>query len=204
MLPAVMAAAIFGGASNGLRADDLEIKPVEVAIVEHWAGDYPVAELGRLPMEQRSLRVGYLGDKGIFAEIWRAFRPDQGVPVVDFTTQLVLFARNVDFYNRNSIVRVTLTGGKLEVVVIETMSAMPIEDRVAMALAVISREGVEVIDTGTGRIFVPQGAGSSTYPGHDSLSTASAIGDSSFVLIDLFPHALELPAFSLLQEAPLP
>jgi hypothetical protein len=41
-----------------------------------------------------------------------------------------------------------------EIIAIETRSALPIEDKVAMSMAVISRTGVQFIRSGTERIAV--------------------------------------------------
>ncbi|MCJ7593633.1 MAG: hypothetical protein MUO52_02535, partial [Desulfobacterales bacterium] len=108
----------------------------------------------RLPEGRRSSAVGYIGDGETFSAVWQAFEPLQNVPRVDFSTQLVVFSRNVDFYNRTSILKITLQDGVAEVLAVETMSAMPIEDKVGMALAVIPRDGVKFIQTGKERIPV--------------------------------------------------
>jgi hypothetical protein len=128
--------------------------PSDVPIRERWQGDYPVAQLARLPEGQRRARVGYLGDAATFAAVWRAFKPGEPVPPVDFDRQLVLFVRNVQFYNRTSIGKVTLKDGAVEVLAAETLSALPIEDKAAMALAVIPRAGVRFIQTGAEKIPV--------------------------------------------------
>ena len=51
-------------------------------------------------------------------------------PEIDFTVNLVLFARNTQFYNRINIGKVNVSNGVAEVLAMETMSAMPIEDKV--------------------------------------------------------------------------
>ena len=60
----------------------------------------------------------------------------------------------MDFYNRTGIVKVMLRNGVAEVLAMETMSSMPIEEKVGMGLAVIPRPGVDFIETGSGRIPV--------------------------------------------------
>jgi len=126
----------------------------DLPILQAWSGDYPISELNRLPEGQRSSRIGYLGDAATFAEVWQVLNPGKKTPEVDFSKFLVVFSHNVDFYNRTSIAKVTLNHGVAEVIAIETMSAIPIEDMVAMALAVIPREGVEFIQAGDKRIPV--------------------------------------------------
>jgi len=70
------------------------------------------------------------------------------VPEIDFKGNLVLFARNIHFFNRISIGKVNVTNGVAQVLAMETMSAMPIEDKVAMSLVVVSRSGITAIQTG--------------------------------------------------------
>ena len=129
-------------------------EPKDLPILQAWSGQYPVARLDRLPAGQRTSRVGYIGDAATFVSVWQAFEPDAEPPFVDFSTHLVVFFRNVDFYNRTAIAKVTLEDGVAEVIAMETMSAMPIEDKVAMVLAVIPCEGVEFIQAGSERIPV--------------------------------------------------
>ena len=128
--------------------------PAELAIAQSWNGDYPVAELKLLPEGQQQSGAGYLGSATAFASVWAAFRPGEAVPTVNFRKQVVVFHRNVSFYNRTRIFRVTLKEGVADVLAAETMSAIPVTDKVAMALAVIPRAGVKAIQAGTVRIPV--------------------------------------------------
>jgi hypothetical protein len=77
--------------------------------------------------------------------VWQAFKPGEEVPEVDFSKHLVVFSRNVSFYNRTSIAKVTLKDGVADFLAIETLSSMPIEDKAGMAMAVIPRDGVKFI-----------------------------------------------------------
>ena len=119
--------------------------PVSLPISDSWSGDYPVAALGELPAGQQTNRVGYCGDAESFARVWQNFHPKETVPAVDFTSSLVVFSRNVDFYNRTNILKVTLKNGEIEVIAMETMSARPIEEQAAMAMAVIPRYGIRAL-----------------------------------------------------------
>lgn len=138
-----------------LSADDNQ--SADLAIVDKWSGDYPVEQLDELPEQWRHLRVGVLGDTTIFTTVWQAFKSDQPVPQVDFDLHMVVYSRNVDFYNRTAILKITLTDGAVEILAMETMSALPIEDKVAMAMAVISRAEVRFIQVGKERIPVSKG-----------------------------------------------
>ncbi len=126
----------------------------EVEILQSWQGDYPVAQLDLLPAGQREQAVGFIDDAEVFAGIWKAFKPGEAVPEANFQTDLVLFARNTQFYNRLSIGQVKVTAGVVEVLAVETRSAAPIEDRVAMSLAVVDRRGIMAVQTGDENILV--------------------------------------------------
>ena len=86
------------------------------------------------------------------------FLAGEKVPEVNFSKHLVVFSRNVTFYNRIGIVKALLRDGVAEILVMQTRSALPIEARVAMALAVISRIGVKYIKAGKDRIPVTEDA----------------------------------------------
>jgi len=129
----------------------------EITILQNWRGDYPIVHLDRLPEGLQNSRIGYIGDAGIFVAVWQAFKPGEKAPEVDFSRNFIVFSRNVDFYNRTSIFKVTLKDGVIAVLSMETRSALPIEDKAAMAMAVIPRDGVRSIQTGSQRIPVSAG-----------------------------------------------
>jgi hypothetical protein len=128
--------------------------PAELAIMQSWSGDFPVTELKLLPQAQQQAGTGYLANAAAFASVWAAFSPGEAVPTVNFRKQMVVFHRNVYFYNRTRIFKVTLKEGVAEVLATETMSAIPVTDKVAMALAVIPRAGVKAIQAGAVRVPV--------------------------------------------------
>lgn len=129
--------------------------PRDLPIVDKWNGDYPVAELDRLPEGQRDTRVGVIADDDTFTKIWDVFMPLSNTPEMDFDKNVVVFARNLQYYNRINIAKVTLRDGVAEVLAMETRSALPIEDKVAMSLAVVPRRGVNYIQAGDAKIPVP-------------------------------------------------
>ncbi len=150
MALALWFAASFLPAGSAMAGGDQKALP----ILHSWHGDYPVAELERLPRGQRSSRTGYLGNPSRFARVWKAFKPSEKLPYVDFRNHLVVFSRNVTFYNRKAIMKVILKEGIAEILARETMSAMPIEEKVAMSMAVIPRSEVNFIAAGKKRIPV--------------------------------------------------
>ena len=127
----------------------------EAAASQRWSGDYPVAELKRLPEGQQQSRVGYLASPQAFGAVWAAFKPGEAVPAVDFDKNIIVFVRNADFYNRTNILKTELKDGVLDILAMETMSAIPIEDKVAMAMALVPRQGVKAIQSGPARIALP-------------------------------------------------
>jgi hypothetical protein len=120
-------------------------EPRDVNLGAAWSGDYPVAALGELPAKQRQNRVGYISDAATLAGVWRHFMPGQALPAVDFDKELVVFSRNLEYYNRTRVFKVTLAAGVAEIIAMETMSAIPVDDKVAMALAVIPRSGIKAV-----------------------------------------------------------
>ena len=120
----------------------------EAKTLQSWQGDYPVDKLNLLPEKQCEQAVGFIGDAKTFEGVWKAFKPGEDVPGIDFKANLVLFSRNTQFFNRNSIMKVNVTNGVVEVLAMETRSAMPIQDKVAMSLAVVARQGITAIHAG--------------------------------------------------------
>ena len=154
-------------------------EPKNLPILQAWSGDYPLSQLNRLPESQRTTPVGYLGTSAVFADVWQAFKPGEKVPEVDFSKYLLVFSRNVSFYNRTSIAKIVLKDGVAEIIAIETLSAMPIEDKAAMAMAVIPREGVKFIQAGNERIPIVSSA-----PSADPLNATFTIERQKVRLID--------------------
>ena len=104
-----------------------------------------MGRLDLLPEKQREQAAGFIGDAETFWDVWKAFKPGEAVPKIDFRNQLVLFARNTQFYNNIRIGKVNVINGVAEIMAMETMSAMPIEDKVAMSLVLVPRQGITAI-----------------------------------------------------------
>ena len=130
------------------KADHSQPLNGEAEILQSWQGDYPVDKLNQLPENQREHGIGYIDNAETFNRFWKAFKLGEEVSEIDFKTKLVIFARNTQFYNRIRIGQVNVKNGVAEVLAMETMSAMPIEDRVAMSLVVVNRKGITAIKTG--------------------------------------------------------
>jgi hypothetical protein len=120
----------------------------EAKILQSWQGDYPTTQLNLLPDNQRENAVGFIGNTETFKAVWNAFKPEEPLPVIDFNSNFVIFAKNTQFYNRIRIGKVKVAKGVAEVLAMETMSAMPIEEKVAMSLVVIARKGITDIRSG--------------------------------------------------------
>ncbi|KPK52000.1 MAG: hypothetical protein AMS22_09975 [Thiotrichales bacterium SG8_50] len=145
----VTTSAIANG-GNGSQESKEDIK-----ILQSWSGDFPVARLELLPEAQRDSPVGYIDKEKTFAHVWQAFKPGETVPEVDFKTNLVLFVRNTQFYNRINIGKVKVEKGVAEVLAMETLSALPIEDKVAMSVVVVARKGLTGLKKGDTIISLP-------------------------------------------------
>ena len=101
-------------------------EPKDIPILQKWSGDYPIVRLKWLPEGRQKSRSGYIGDAAIFATVWKAFKPGEKTPEVDFSRDFIVFSRNVDFYNRTSIFKITLKDGVIKILAMETRSALPI------------------------------------------------------------------------------
>ena len=137
-----------GKAEADALAQHMQSLNGEAKILQSWQGDYPTAQLNLLPNNQRENAVGFIGNIETFKAVWNALKPEEAVPDIDFNTNVVLFVKNTQFYNRIRIGKVNVTNGVADVLAMETMSAMPIEDKVAMSLVVIARQGITGIKSG--------------------------------------------------------
>ena len=151
----------------------------ELHIIQDWRGDYPVSGLYRLPDGQQSKGMGYLSNVLQFTKFWQMFKGGEKVPDIDFKDQIVVFSRNVTFYNRIGILKVLLRDGVAEILTMETRSAFPIEDKVGMAIAVIPRAGVKYIKSGDERTPVTEDAHGSA---SDPLNTTYTIEGEEITL----------------------
>lgn len=124
-----------------------------LAIIQRWPIDFPVDKLDLLPDGQRDSRVGYIDNADTFAAIWKVFNPLEPAPGIDFSSQIALFVRNTQFYNRINVVKVELDDGMAEIIAAETLSARPIEERVAMVLLTVPRKGINGVKSGN--VVVP-------------------------------------------------
>ena len=151
---AVVCAAVVLSTSAHSQAPISDHEPRDLPILHKWSGDFPLAHLDRLPKGQADTSIGYIGTQSVFANVWMAFKPEEPVPEVDFSQSLVVFTRNVMFYNSLSIFKVTIKEGTVDVMSMETRSARPLEDKASMAMAVIPGEGIKNIQVGNKHIPV--------------------------------------------------
>jgi hypothetical protein len=127
--------------------DDKKETIEDIKIIQNWSGDFPVAKLSVLPRGQERLPAGYINDAVTFQSVWEVFSPATPVPEVNFEDNIVVFGRNTQYYNRTTIFKVTLKDGIAEILAMATMSANPIQDKVAISMAVIPKTGVRYIFT---------------------------------------------------------
>ncbi len=127
---------------------------IEVNVLHKWDGDFPVEALDQLPLRQQDQPVGYITDADIFAGFWSRFKPGEILPEINFNDNMVVYHRNIAYFNRISIFKVTLQKGILEVMARETMSATPVEDMVAISVVVIPKSGIEFIKSGEEKLTV--------------------------------------------------
>lgn len=136
------------GSRSGGEAATAEKMTGEAEILQSWPGDFPVAELDRLPAAQSVGNMGCLNDEVTFKAVWEVFQPGLAAPEVDFEANLVFFVRNTQYFNRINVGLVNVTDGLAEIVAMETMSAAPIHDIVAMVLVEVPRRGIVGLKAG--------------------------------------------------------
>lgn len=146
--PVLAKEAVPPGGKSEVRTASSGALAVPVTIVKKWDGDYPVSALNSLPRGQQKTVGGYIGDRSTFARVWKSFKPGEKLPPVDFKKNMVVFTRNVKFYNRKAITKVTLLEGTMEVLGVETVTPVPVTNKVAMAMAEVPRQGVKSIRAG--------------------------------------------------------
>jgi hypothetical protein len=129
--------------------------PVPLTIKQKWDGVYPFRDLSHLPDGQQELPVGYINNRQELEKIWRYFKPGQTAPDMDFDHDMIVYSRNVDFFNRISIFKADLQDGTLEILTQETMSSLPVTDSVAISFIVIPADGIKFIKSGERRLVVP-------------------------------------------------
>ncbi len=151
---AAMCAVVELSTSTSAQPPAGEDAPRDLDILQTWNGDFPLAHLDRLPEGQTDTSIGYIGNRAIFANVWKAFKPEEPVPEMDFSKNLVVYTRNVTFYNRLSIFKITRKGDTIDIMAMETRSALPLEDHAAMAMAAIPRDGIKYIQVGNQSIPV--------------------------------------------------
>ena len=146
-----------GNGISGIKMQPSNQPPIngELQILHAWHGDYPVVHLDRLPSAQRENPIGYIDNMATFLKVWSIFKPGETAPEIDFKAHLVLFARNIQFYNQLSIGKIKVNNGVAEVLARETRSARPIENYVALSLVVVFRQGITGLRSGDKVIFLP-------------------------------------------------
>ena len=108
-----------------------------------WNGLYPVAALELLPEELHKNRMGFIRDKDNWAAVWKAFRPEQRLPRIDFKNEVIVFVKNVRFLNRIAVRSASVEAGTLTIHVRETRTARPISEHVYCAIVVVDRQGIK-------------------------------------------------------------
>ena len=114
-----------------------------------------------MPEEQTLGGIGFVDDAAVWNEIWHGANKED-TPDVDFQTEIVIFAHNVDFLN---IVHVTAgavdDAGIVDVIAIQTKTAHPINDFVYWSAGTIPIAGLahlRVADGPVDLVVVPEPA----------------------------------------------
>lgn len=142
-------------ACSMLSVDSTTVKDGSVQILGTLNGDLPVSSLRMFPTELQEQPVGYLSNQKQLDAVLQSIQAGgKSLPVVDFSSQIILFTKNTVYYNRLSIGQIVRKGETLTILAMETRSAMPITDKVAISLVIIERDGAEFIDAGKTKVTI--------------------------------------------------
>jgi hypothetical protein len=132
-LPVAILFALVGAT----RADE-KSKPVKVE--KTWGGEVA------LKLKDQAPKSGYVTDKEAWANLWKAYRPNEPekVPAIDFQKELVLVAVNND-PNRIGISATLDDKGDLQVSVISTLIGFTNPTTCTYQFAVVKREGIKTV-----------------------------------------------------------
>jgi hypothetical protein len=131
----------------------------EAPMLGRWEGLYPAHRLDLLSDAQRPTAAGCISDPATFAAVWKAWKPRDARPRVDFRTSALLFARNLRYLDHLCIEKVILRNGIASLSTVETKSSIPMEARCHLSIALVSRRGIAKLDTGEGVIDLPPAPG---------------------------------------------
>lgn len=129
----LLAAALFLGGCAALRDLNENIRDVGRQIGEalglcceaekrvegppvrlQWQGAIRVADLALLPERGDQQGTGLIADPATWTQVWRAFRPDEAVPAIDFSTEFIAFARNRETVGAVSLMHVAIGGNSMD------------------------------------------------------------------------------------------
>ena len=122
-------------------------------------GDFVLAQLHALPEKFRESPYGVIHRQEDWRAFWSGFIPYSGkgntLPDIDFSSQVLVFFRNTQFYNRINLGTVNIIEGKAEIVSMETRSASPLVDKASIAMVVLNRADVTHLRVGEQLIEIP-------------------------------------------------
>lgn len=81
---------------------------------QQWQGPFRIVDLALLPERGDQPGTGLIADPATWAQIWRAFRPAEMLPAIDFSTEFVAFARNRETVGVVSLVHVAVGGNSMD------------------------------------------------------------------------------------------
>jgi hypothetical protein len=129
------ASLVIAAAGNTAVAADPVLKPVK-----EWSGKFPDDK--DLPLMKLAPASGYLTDAKAFEKLWKAWRPTEETPKIDFDKEIVFVGTTMCAANRVSM-SFGLKDGNLSVVSRSTLIAGP---GFAYSIAVVPGEGVKTIN----------------------------------------------------------
>ena len=133
MLGVLASVGLLVGVAN---AADTPVKPTK-----EWPGKFPDDK--DLPLMKLAPAGGFIADKAAFEKLWKAWRPKEETPKIDFEKELVLVGTTQCAGNRIGAALRLDAKGDLKAAFFATQIAGP---GFAYTIVVINREGVKTVD----------------------------------------------------------
>jgi len=123
---------------------------------QQWHGSFRVADLVLLPERGDQPGTGLIADQNTWTMVWRAFRPAEAIPAVDFSSEFVAFARNRQTVGRIALVHVAIGGNSMDLRWKTPPGGPAVRGTVQIAFAVLKRGAFGLVRSqGYGLVLPP-------------------------------------------------
>lgn len=122
-----------------------------------WQLTIPLDAARLLPASQKA-GVGIVADAKTLNALWKASNlSGSPAPKIDFTTSVLVFARNENYFNTIKITAAPIANGVANPQIVESRTAIRLDSvkKLNVALKAIPRAGLKSVRTESGEVAVP-------------------------------------------------